>query len=305
MIEKTLGRGDIDLARQLHDAMPRNVDVESRQRSASADDSKTFVAAVALDAAANDHGGERTEQTYFTPPPIEHLTLEVLQERYRDYATTMPGERADRELTDTEEIELVCVVQQGRGRDAPEDRQRAALAESVLAAHYLPIIRSYVANRVAPHLRAGYGFDTVVADGELALVKEMRGINLSNKRPGFTFGKWMVGVMRNKLIDGHRAQGTHGLGRIDFCEPDSYELRTAASDSDSAEEALANIGDERLAAALAGLSEERRRLLVWRIVHGIPSEEIGQTVGKSAVAVRVAQTRALKELRRLYEQAGR
>jgi RNA polymerase sigma-70 factor, ECF subfamily len=55
----------------------------------------------------------------------------------------------------------------------------------------------------------------------------------------------------------------------------------------------------RLSRLLAHLSETHRELIVLRVAVGLSAEEVGEVLGMTAVAVRVAQSRALNRLRTL------
>ena len=55
----------------------------------------------------------------------------------------------------------------------------------------------------------------------------------------------------------------------------------------------------RLSRLLRHLSELHREIVVLRVAVGLSADEVGSTLGMSAGAVRVAQSRALAHLRQL------
>ncbi|MFP5225829.1 MAG: RNA polymerase sigma factor [Actinomycetota bacterium] len=67
---------------------------------------------------------------------------------------------------------------------------------------------------------------------------------------------------------------------------------------------------EEIRGALEELRDEHRQVLLLRFVGGMSSEEVGESLGKSAGAVRIQQMRALEALRlqletkRLEEDSG-
>jgi RNA polymerase sigma-70 factor, ECF subfamily len=56
---------------------------------------------------------------------------------------------------------------------------------------------------------------------------------------------------------------------------------------------------QRLGRLLRQLSTVHREIVVLRVAVGLPAEEVGRTLGMSATAVRVAQSRAMAKLRAL------
>lgn len=274
-----------------------HVDLEGRAAEGISEATVTFMAAVALDEAEKTGGGEI--RGYFVPPSIEHLTLEVLQEWHRDRNLS----ESTCFLSNAEEIKLVLVVQESRNSFEAEDverhKKRAALAESVLAASYLPRINSYVGRRIGPQARRASGLDGVIAECEIALIEQIRSVNLHDKRPGFSFANWMFGIMRHKLTDGYRSVGRDDP--VDLYDANEMSsILQLAGDNDTAEAAVAIVGDPHLAAAFASLGERDRRILEMRLVYGVPREDVGQAMELSSGSVGVAQHRATRKLRMAY-----
>jgi RNA polymerase sigma-70 factor, ECF subfamily len=78
------------------------------------------------------------------------------------------------------------------------------------------------------------------------------------------------------------------------------ELQDRADDSAGPEDYAVRGSDAQLARfLLAQLTPAQRELLILRVAVGMSAEETGSVLGMSAVAVRVAQHRALTKLRAL------
>jgi RNA polymerase sigma-70 factor, ECF subfamily len=114
---------------------------------------------------------------------------------------------------------------------------------------------------------------------------------------GRPFSAFVFGIAAHKVADAQRAA-----------------LRDAAAVSGSSVDALAGEPDSapgpeqaavrtdlarRLSVLLARLPETAREILLLRVAAGLSAEEVGEVVGMSAAAVRVAQSRALARLRTL------
>lgn len=118
---------------------------------------------------------------------------------------------------------------------------------------------------------------------------------------GAGFDAWLYGILRHVVVDSRRAsrreapaRGTDlpsgGAEPEDHAQPHEPLLQT--------EDAV------RLRAAYAGLNVEEQEILELRVVAGLPADQVARVLGRRPGAVRMAQSRALAQLRRLlHEQA--
>ena len=103
------------------------------------------------------------------------------------------------------------------------------------------------------------------------------------------FQHWLVTIARNVVVDHYRGR-RRATSPID-------ELRDAATDEPGPDEQLARDQEaQALRGALARLQDEQRDVLILRIIEGYSHSEAAAVLGKSVVAVRQIQVRALRSL---------
>lgn len=113
--------------------------------------------------------------------------------------------------------------------------------------------------------------------------------SLHRYEPRAPFAAWLVRIARNLVID--RARG--GTRR------EANERAAAMPGSvDPEREALARIEGQELRAALDGLSELQREVLILRFYSDLTTEEVCAVLGKGPSTVRGIQFRAIAALRR-------
>lgn len=106
------------------------------------------------------------------------------------------------------------------------------------------------------------------------------------------FQHWLVRIARNAVVDYYR-------GRRRVTTPID-ELRDATTDEPSLDERFARDQEaDALRAALARLPHEQRDVLILRFVEGYSHSETAAVLGKSVVAVRQIQVRALRVLHKV------
>ncbi len=106
---------------------------------------------------------------------------------------------------------------------------------------------------------------------------------------GLPFGAWLFRIARNALIDFDRRDRPSAPIEALSLRPDEGQDPTAFIES--AEERAA------LLAALDGLTDEQRDVLLYRFFAGLSPAEIGALMGKREGSVRALQFRALSRLR--------
>ena len=112
---------------------------------------------------------------------------------------------------------------------------------------------------------------------------------------GHPFSAWLYRIAHNAVVDYYRTKKDETpLEAVAF---------TLADESLGPEEVLLKKGEVfRLRRALAKLSEEKQHLIILRFVEGLSHSEVGDILGKSEVACRVMQHRALASLSRILDR---
>lgn len=153
-----------------------------------------------------------------------------------------------------------------------------------------------LARQVAGYLRAKGVADVEDVTSEVFLA-------VFTGLPGFDgdyqhFRSWVFTIAHRRVVDGWRR-----AGRTPHLVP--YEPVDDARTSSSAEvEALAAIGQERVVALLALLTDEQREVLVLRVVADLTVEQVAEVVGRRPGAVKALQRRGLATLRRVLATEG-
>lgn len=112
------------------------------------------------------------------------------------------------------------------------------------------------------------------------------------KDKGRPFMAYVYGIASHKVTDAHRA-----LSR-DQTHPTDEVPEDAADDATPEESALVVDGSNRVRALLDTLSDKARDIIILRVFVGLSAEETAEIVESTPGAVRVAQHRALAQLRK-------
>jgi RNA polymerase sigma-70 factor (ECF subfamily) len=111
---------------------------------------------------------------------------------------------------------------------------------------------------------------------------------------GRPFSAFVFSIAANKVADAQRAAIRNRAVAGGDEVPDRADPAAGPE-----EQAISADLARRLSRLLAHLSDTHRELIVLRVAVGLSAEEVGDVLGMSAVAVRVAQSRALNRLRLL------
>jgi RNA polymerase sigma-70 factor (ECF subfamily) len=115
---------------------------------------------------------------------------------------------------------------------------------------------------------------------------------------GRPFMAYVYGIAFNKVTDAHRAMGR------DRTLP-TEEVPDSVDNSDNPEEfALVSDGSNRVRSLLDTLSDKARNIVILRVFVGLSAEETAEVVDSTPGAVRVAQHRALAQLRKAVGTAN-
>lgn len=168
------------------------------------------------------------------------------------------------------------VVEQARGHD-PDAWER-------LFRHSHRRLLSY-ANRRLSTLQAA---EDAVSDTIVRAMDRIDGFTWQ----GAGFDAWMYGILRNVVLEAYRQQG-----RVHAVEPDVVDDRANASMPEVDHRLLQAEELTALRRAFADLEPAEQEVLELRFVGGLGADDVGSVIGKSAGAVRMAQSRALARLR--------
>jgi len=112
---------------------------------------------------------------------------------------------------------------------------------------------------------------------------------------GHPFSAWLYRIAHNAIVDHYRTRREE--------EPLDAVTFRLADETPGPEETLLKKGEvSRLLDALRELSDEKQDLILLRFVEGLSHSEAAEILGKSEVACRVMQHRALGSLSEILER---
>ena len=193
---------------------------------------------------------------------------------------------------------LVMVVSERLGGPVAAGRSDAELvvaargdATAFLALYerYFPKVQRYVRIRVAERAAC----EDITSD---VFLRVLRG--LPEFRGSGSFAAWLFRIAQNAVRSHYRLERSVPLDEA---------MLVAIPDAgpDPPEEAMRRERLQQLRRVLSALEPEQQNLLALRYGAELDSGEIGEVLGKSAVAVRVALHRTVAELRRRYPDEQR
>jgi RNA polymerase sigma-70 factor (ECF subfamily) len=169
---------------------------------------------------------------------------------------------------------------------------RAAAGDAEAAAALLALVRPGVVRYCRARLgRISGGFDTA-DDVAQEVCLAVLGALPRFRDQGRPFAAYVFGIAAHKVADAQRAAMRRGYVTTVDAVPDQPDPAPGPE-----QQALATDLARRLSLLLQHLSDHHRELIVLRVAVGLSAEEVGDVLGMTAAAVRVAQSRALARLR--------
>lgn len=162
-------------------------------------------------------------------------------------------------------------------------------ATAALLARVRPAVIRYCRARLGRLGGAYTTADDLAQDVCLAILRALP----SYRDHGRPFTAFVFGIAAHKVADAQRAS-LRTLSTPVETVPDRKDPTPGPE-----ERAVASDLARELTALLAHLSGTQREIIVLRVAVGLSAEEVGEVLGMSPVAVRVAQSRALSRLRTL------
>lgn len=116
------------------------------------------------------------------------------------------------------------------------------------------------------------------------------------------FRRWVFTIAHHRIVDSRRCDGrTPEVGSFDVDGRVGMEPgRSPAAEDD----ALQNLGTERVSRLLSTLSSDQRSVLLLRVVADLSVQDVAVALDKPPGAVKALQRRALATLRRRFSEMG-
>ncbi len=113
----------------------------------------------------------------------------------------------------------------------------------------------------------------------------------SYKHRGHPFSSWLYQIARNMVIDHYRAKKDDVS--LDKLDPESSIIPAVAQSDLSVKMQL-----EKVSIAIAELKPDYQDVIILRFVEDLPLKEVAAILKKSEGAIKLAQHRAIKELKK-------
>lgn len=156
-----------------------------------------------------------------------------------------------------------------------------------------PLAHRYCRARLASYPGGAHLADDVAQEVCIAVLSALS----RYRHRGRPFEAFVHGICARKVADAQRAHGRAPLVTDEV--PDEVDEAPTPEDR-------AVFGEEVQQASemLDALPEQLRDVMIWRVAMGMSADETGRALGMTAGAVRVAQHRALKLLRKRARSRG-
>ena len=175
-------------------------------------------------------------------------------------------------MTELTEVDVEAVVRDARAGD------RDALGQ--LYDRYRDRVARFAAGRLGDAERA----EDVTSETFEAVCR-----NLAGYRPGTDFEAWLFTIAHRRVADHFRRQSRRREVQLDEA------VQPAVGGPEDA--VLAAERRAEVAGAFRRLRADQQEVLALRVLGGLSAGQVGEVLGKSEGAVRVAQHRALQSLR--------
>ncbi|WNV91818.1 sigma-70 family RNA polymerase sigma factor [Umezawaea sp. Da 62-37] len=157
-----------------------------------------------------------------------------------------------------------------------------------------PVVVRYCRARVGRHERTFGSADDVAQDICLAVLTALP----TFRDQGRPFLAFVFGIAAHKVADAHRASAKNRVEPMSEV-PDFEEVAAGPE-----ERAMLDDLSTRMGGLLRTLPDRQREILVLRVVLGLSADEAAEAIGSTPGAIRVAQHRALTQLRKAVGVPG-
>lgn len=174
----------------------------------------------------------------------------------------------------------------------------AVKGDRTAAARVLELVRPgvvrYCRSRVGGAERVNLSVDDVAQEVLIAVLSALPGY----RDQGRPFMAFVYGIAAHKVADAHR-----GAAR-NKSDPVEYLPEVLSTDTGPEDQVLDGEVSRAVQRLLETLPEKQREIIRLRVIVGLSAEETAEIVDSTAGAVRVAQHRAMKQLRARIEKDG-
>lgn len=157
-----------------------------------------------------------------------------------------------------------------------------------------PGVARYCRSRIGIADKGLLSADDVTQEVLIAVVSAIPGY----KDQGKPFMAFVYGIASHKVADAHRTAGRNKS------DPVEHLPETLAAGGGPEDSVLAGDANAAVARLLSSLPEKSREIIRLRVLVGLSADETAEVVGSTPGAVRVAQHRAIKQLRERMEKEG-
>jgi RNA polymerase sigma-70 factor (ECF subfamily) len=182
------------------------------------------------------------------------------------------------------EVDQTARAEEERLVERAQDYDREALGE--LYERYFDRIYNYIYHKV--------GNEADAEDlTEQVFVKLLDGIR-SFKWQGATFSSWLYRIAHNACVDHFRKEEVRQRP-MDLGPPEVVDPAMVVE---------ASMAGKALRQAIAQLTDEQQKVIIWRFLESRDNSEIAEGLGKSLGAVHSLQYRALVALQKLLDRTA-
>lgn len=119
-------------------------------------------------------------------------------------------------------------------------------------------------------------------------------VSFSGSEPAFR--SWVFTIAHRRLVDDRRQVGRRPA--VDGLQAESLD---GLAGGDAEDDAMGNLGLDRMRAVLDCLTPDQRRVLLLRLVADLTVDQVAEATGKSAAAVKSLQRKGLEGIRRRFD----
>ena len=112
---------------------------------------------------------------------------------------------------------------------------------------------------------------------------------------GLPFSSWLYQIARNKIIDYYRVKKE--AVAIDNVSENEFAIKNVLN-----EDLDHNSAIKKVKSYFQYLSEEQQNVIILRFIEDLSPAEIANAINKSEGAVRIIQHRAIKQLKKVFDQ---
>lgn len=115
---------------------------------------------------------------------------------------------------------------------------------------------------------------------------------------GFPFSSWLYSIARNQVIDYYRVQ------KINISSEEAVEMKIELlTENPVAENIDNNLDKEKIRRAIKKLKANHQNVIILRFIEDLSLKETAVAMGKTPLAVKLIQHRAVKNLKKIINNS--